>query len=75
MKLSHLKKLARYREVLSDMGAVLDDMAGEYRDKYDNASERWQASDAGGDCDTVRENLEQAASEVESAESTIANLI
>ena len=72
MKLSHIKKLEKFREKLSQIREELDDMAGEYRDRYDNASEKWQGSDSGNDCDTARENLEQAAADVESAESTLA---
>jgi conjugal transfer/entry exclusion protein len=75
LKVAHIKKLNRFREVLSQMRDVLDDMAGEYRDKYDNASEAWQASEKGNDCDTTRESLEQAAADVESAESTVADIV
>lgn len=71
MKKSHLNKLERFRVRLAEIREALDDMAGEYRDKYDNASETWQESEAGVDCDDAREQLELAAAEVESAESTI----
>lgn len=74
MKKSHQNKLEKMREKLAEMREVLDAMSAEYGDKYDNASEKWQASDAGQECDTSREQLELAAAEVESAESTLADL-
>lgn len=72
MKKAHQKKLETMREKLADMREQLDAMTDIYRDKYDNATERWQASEAGAECDTDRENLELAAAEIESAESTLA---
>ena len=74
MKRTHLKKLEKFRESLSAMRDELDDMAGEYRDKFDNASERWQSSDAGSECDTWCDTLEVIAADVEKAESSLAEL-
>lgn len=72
MRKSDQKKLEKMRSQLASMRDRLDDMAGFYRDKFDNASERWKVSEAGNECDTARENLEIAAAEVESAESILA---
>ena len=74
MKRSHQKKIEKMRIRLAEMRDSLDAMAGEYGDKFDNASEEWQASDAGNECDTSREQLETAAAEFESAESTLADI-
>lgn len=75
MKVSHIKKLNKFRERLSAMRDELDTIAGEYRDKFDNASDSWQQSEKGIVTDNEVEVLEQAAADVESAESAIANAI
>lgn len=75
MNKSNLKKLTKFREQLADMRDVLDDLAGSARDQLDNATERWADSEAGQKCAEELELLESAASEVESAESTIQDLL
>lgn len=75
MKKSLVKKLERMREQLADMREFLDDLSSEYQDKLNNATEKWLASDAGEDCATVHELLQQAAADVEGAESAIQDVV
>lgn len=74
MKKSHQNKLTKMREKLADMREAIDEMAVEYADKYNLASQKWQDSAAGEECDNAREQLETAAADVESAESALADL-
>lgn len=71
----HARQLDRMRERLVRDREALDAMSDHYRGKFDNASERWQSSDAGQACDGLADALYEAAAALETAEGDLQEIV
>lgn len=65
------KELDRISALVDEARAVVEEMAGDERGKFDNLTEGLQASERGQSYETAAEHLEEALSNLEEALSAI----